>query len=236
LRLAVVFCNLERHLHAKETARVNFRELLQLPNLLSLSRIPLGLATGYFLWRDDGRSTLIAAVLLTLAGITDGLDGYLARRRGQITKLGIVLDPIADKIFAGILVIFLIWLRGFPIWLAAAVIGRDLLIMLGGLVLIDTKKVTLPSNLTGKHAFAWLAVLLASYVTRFEFGIELITPLVVLLLAASTISYIRVFYLIRKGVTPAPFVDRPWTKITRLCYVWAVSVVYLFRFYTDVLR
>lgn len=214
---------------------MNFRELLHLPNLLSLSRIPLGLATGYFLWRDDGRSTLIAAVLVTLAGITDGLDGYLARRRGQITQLGIALDPIADKFFAGILVVCLIWFRGFPIWLAAAVIGRDLLIMLGGLFLIDQQKVSLPSNLTGKHAFAWLAVLLASYVTKFEFGIELITPLVVLLLAASTIGYIRVFYLVRKGVKPEPFVDKPWTKITRLTYVLAVSAVYLFRFYTDVL-
>jgi len=215
---------------------VNPGELLQLPNLLSLSRVPLALAAGYFLWRDDGVSTLIAAVILTVAGITDGLDGYLARRRGQITRLGIALDPIADKIFAIILVVCLILFRGFPVWLAAVVVGRDLLIMLGGLFLIDKRDVTLPSNLTGKHAFAWLIVLLASYLTRFEFGIDLMTPLVVVLLIASTFAYARVFYYVRKG-RPAPvFKDCPWTKITRVILVWLVSIVYLVRFYLDVLR
>jgi len=215
---------------------VNFRELLQLPNLMSLLRIPLAAAVGYFLWRDDGLSILIAAVLLTVAGITDGLDGYLARRRGQITQLGIALDPICDKIFAIILVICLIWFRDFPIWLAVVVVARDLLILAGGMFLIDRRKVSLPSNLTGKHAFAWLAVLLASYVTRFEFGIALITPIVVILLAASTVAYARVFYIVRKGMPPLAFVDRSWTRIARLSYVWIVSAVYLIRFYLDVLR
>ncbi len=212
------------------------RELLHLPNLMSLSRVPLALAAGYFLWRDDGSATLIAAVLLTVAGITDGLDGYLARRRGQITQLGIALDPIADKIFAIILVVCLILFRDFPLWLAAVVIGRDLLILLGGLFLIDKRRISLPSNLTGKYAFAWMVVLLASYVTRFEFGIALLTPMVVVLMAASTVGYARVFFLVRKGIPPLAFVDRPWTRIVRLSFVGIVSAVFLVRFYLDVLR
>ncbi len=215
---------------------MNLRELGQLPNLMSLSRVPLAVATGYFLWRDDGRSTLIAAILLVMAGITDGLDGYLARRRGQITKLGIALDPIADKIFAVILIVCLIWFRNFPLWLAAVVVGRDLLILLGGSFLIDRREVSLPSNLTGKYAFAWLAVLLASYVTRFKFGIELLTPIVVILLAASTVVYARVFYFVRRGMPPPVFNDRPWTRATRLSLVGIVSALYLVRFYLDVLR
>lgn len=211
-------------------------ELTQLPNLLSLSRIPLAGAIGYFLWQGDGTSTLVATVLLVVAGITDGLDGYFARRSGQVTELGIALDPIADKIFAVILVICLIWFRDFPIWLAAAVVGRDLLILLGGLFLIDRKNVSLPSNLTGKYAFAWLAVLLASYVTRFEFGIRLLTPIVVILLVASTIGYARVFYFIRQGASPPVFKDRPWTRAIRLSLVVILSAMYLVRFYQDVIR
>ncbi len=215
---------------------MNVRELLQLPNLLSLSRIPLAAAAGYFLWRDDGVSTLIATILLVVAGITDGLDGYAARRRGEISDLGIALDPVADKIFAVILVFCLILFRDFPIWLASVVVGRDLLILIGGLLLIDSKKVSLPSNLTGKYAFAWLTVLLASYVTRFEYGITILTPIVVILLIASTAGYLRVFYFVRKSMPPPVFVDRAWTRAMRLSFVGILSAVYLYRFYLDVLR
>ena len=92
---------------------------LQIPNLVSLSRIAMVPFLGYYLARGDDRSTLICAILMIVAGITDGLDGYLARRLGQISKLGIALDPVADKIFAGALVLLLIFYRDFPIWLAA---------------------------------------------------------------------------------------------------------------------
>ncbi len=75
---------------------------MNLPNSITMSRIimiPLFLwiLSPHFLWQG-WEQEILASVLFVLASITDGLDGYLARSRGQITTLGMLLDPIADKI------------------------------------------------------------------------------------------------------------------------------------------
>jgi CDP-diacylglycerol--glycerol-3-phosphate 3-phosphatidyltransferase len=77
---------------------------LNLPNSITLSRIVmipllLWMLSPHFPWRGgDGAQELAASMLFILASITDGVDGYLARKRGQITTMGILLDPLADKI------------------------------------------------------------------------------------------------------------------------------------------
>ena len=114
---------------------MDYRNLGRLPNLLSLSRVVLAPVIWYFLRLDTPGATATAAGLVILAGVTDGLDGYLARKMGGVTRLGIALDPIADKLFALLLVMGLILYRGFPIWLAAAVVARDAIILIGGLLL-----------------------------------------------------------------------------------------------------
>ncbi len=215
---------------------MDFRELGRLPNLLSLSRIPLSFAVWYFVRFEDSTSIIIAASLLTLAGMTDGLDGYFARRQGQITKLGIALDPIADKFFAIILVFALIVHRDFPVWLATAVVGRDLLILIGGLFLSKDKRVSLPSNMTGKYAFGMISVLIASYVIQYPFGIAIVTPIVVVLLAASTIGYARVFYLVSHDRPVPPYEETSIRRVLRLGFLYGFSVVYLVKLYLDLLR
>ncbi len=215
---------------------MDFRELLRIPNLLSLSRIPLAFAVWYFVRFEDSTSIIIAASLLTIAGITDGLDGYLARKQGRITKLGIALDPIADKIFAIILVFALIVHRDFPVWLAVAVVGRDLLILVGGLFLSREKRVSLPSNMTGKYAFGMVSVLIASYVIQYPFGITIGTPIVVVLLTASTIGYARVFYLVSRDRPVPPYEETPVRRILRLGFLYGFSAVYLVKLYLDLLR
>jgi CDP-diacylglycerol--glycerol-3-phosphate 3-phosphatidyltransferase len=202
---------------------------------MSLSRIPLGFLVVFYLWRDDSTATLIAALLLILAGITDALDGYLARRAGNVTKLGIALDPIADKLFAGIVTIGLILFRGFPLWLAAMVIGRDLLIVGFSRFLARGRDVSLPSNLIGKWAFAWLATLLGAYVIRFEFSISILTPLVAVLLIASAISYGRVFLIVRSGGIPKPFADRTLYRSIRYSFLAAMTIVHAIMFYREFL-
>ncbi len=212
------------------------RELLQLPNLVSLSRIVLAPVIGYYLWRDTLEATIIAALLVILAGITDGLDGYLARRTNRVTPLGIVLDPIADKLFAILVVICLILFRQFPVWLAAAIVGRDLLIVAGGALLKSKRPMTLPPNLTGKWTFVSLAVLLGAYVIRFEFSIAMMTPIVVALLAASLVSYGKVFYKIKVGEAIKPFADRPVFKATRFTLLAATVVAHVIMFYVEFLK
>jgi len=210
-------------------------ELRQLPNLVSLSRIALIPLLGYYLASDAPHAVAVCVGLISLAGITDGLDGILARRLGQITPLGIALDPIADKIFAGALVILLVIFRQFPIWLASVIVGRDLIILLAGLILLKDKEVVIPSNLTGKYTFAALVVLLLSYVMRFDFGIAVMTWIALVLIAVSVCGYARVFQRVRSG-RPAPvFADKPVYRWLRIVVTVFISMAWLLRFATDVL-
>jgi CDP-diacylglycerol--glycerol-3-phosphate 3-phosphatidyltransferase len=171
--------------------------------------------------------------MFVAAAVSDGLDGYLARRRNQVTDLGIMLDPIADKVFAGVLVIMLIIFRDFPLWLAAAIIGRDLAILALGAVLLGKRHKPVSPNLTGKYAFAAVAVLLGSYVIVFPFGISLMTPIAVGLLVLSTVSYGHTFrHVARQGTVPSRQ-DRPVWKWSRIGLTLAVSALYLWRLYWD---
>ncbi len=108
---------------------------MNLPNSITLSRIA---AIPLFLWvlspvspiRAPGHQELAAALLFFLASVTDGLDGYLARRRGQITTVGVLLDPLADKLMVSAAYIVLV---GYvpeivPAWIATLVIGREFLV------------------------------------------------------------------------------------------------------------
>jgi CDP-diacylglycerol--glycerol-3-phosphate 3-phosphatidyltransferase len=192
------------------------RELMQIPNLLSLSRIFIAPVIGYYIWLDNPTASAIAAVLMFLAGITDGLDGYMARRLGQVSNLGVALDPICDKIMAAIIVIFVLLFRDFPFWLVAIILGRDLGIMILGSILLRGRDLTLPSNLSGKYAFGCIASLLFSYIIRYDFGIQLFLYPSLILLATSTIGYTRVFLAVRRDLPPPLFKDKPLYANIRL--------------------
>lgn len=210
---------------------ISASEMLQPANLLSLSRVLLTPFIGYYLWRGDSQATIICVALLAVAGITDGLDGYVARRLNQVSRLGTILDPLADKLLAAALVVMLILFRGLPFWLAVVIVGRDLLILAAGLVLLKDNDIVVPSNLTGKYTFAAIAVLLGSYVIRFDFGITLMTYVTITLIAASTIIYARCFVLLKRGVSPTPFVDTPLYWIARTLVAISVLRVYFYKLY-----
>jgi CDP-diacylglycerol--glycerol-3-phosphate 3-phosphatidyltransferase len=84
-----------------------------------------------FPWHSGfGEQELLASVLFILASITDGVDGYLARKRGQITTMGILLDPLADKIMVTAAFIALVAYNPsvVKVWIAVVIIGREFLI------------------------------------------------------------------------------------------------------------
>jgi CDP-diacylglycerol--glycerol-3-phosphate 3-phosphatidyltransferase len=109
---------------------------VNLPNYITLSRIaaiPLiiwVLTTSYFGPQQNTLRVLLASGIFILASITDGVDGYLARRRGQITTMGVLLDPLADKLMIAAAYITLVQLIPsiVNVWVAVIVIGREFLI------------------------------------------------------------------------------------------------------------
>ena len=108
---------------------------MNLPNSITMSRIimiPLFLwiLSPHFPCTAGGVQELSAAVLFVLASMTDGVDGYLARRRGQITTMGMLLDPLADKIMVTAAIIELVAYTPqiVKVWIAVVIIGREFLI------------------------------------------------------------------------------------------------------------
>lgn len=80
------------------------------------------------------RERFDAAILMfVLAGLSDGLDGFLARRFDWRTRLGLILDPLADKLLMVSVFLTMTVMGLIPVWLAIAVIGRDLILVAGGL-------------------------------------------------------------------------------------------------------
>lgn len=212
------------------------RQFLSLPNLLSISRVLLTPFVALALAEDSPHGTVLCIVLFVVAAVTDWLDGFAARRMGAITPLGVALDPIADKIFAGVVVLLLIPYRGFPVWMAAIVLGRDLVILAAGAFLLRGRRLSLPSNLIGKYTFAAIAVLLASHVVRFEFGIALFTWLTVVFSGLSLLSYSRTFLTVRAGNPVPSFQDTAAKLYLRVGATLTVAVIYLYRFWFDILQ
>ncbi len=107
--------------------------VLTLPNVISLARILLLVLFCWLLFGPDRR--VPATVVLMVIGVTDFLDGYLARRFHQVSTLGKVLDPVADRLVlvTGILAITIY--GAVPAWLAGVVLGRELVVSLAVLAL-----------------------------------------------------------------------------------------------------
>jgi CDP-diacylglycerol--glycerol-3-phosphate 3-phosphatidyltransferase len=108
---------------------------MNLPNSITMSRIVmipllLWILTPHFPWHGYGAQEIAASVLFVLASITDGLDGYLARKRRQITTMGMLLDPLADKIMvAGALIALVAYNpQVVKVWIVVVIIGREFLI------------------------------------------------------------------------------------------------------------
>lgn len=109
---------------------------MNLPNLLTLSRIfAVPLLVVVLLTRVynperqvESLSVILATVIFLGASITDYFDGYLARRRRQVTTLGMLLDPIADKLLISAAFISLVELGWAPAWMVLIIVGRELAI------------------------------------------------------------------------------------------------------------
>lgn len=104
--------------------------ITKLPNLLTLSRIVLTPLIVYAILREQASAALI---LMIIAGISDGLDGFLAKRFQQQTTIGAYLDPIADKLLLVSCIVALFLIDRVPLFLFLAVLFRDVIILLGAL-------------------------------------------------------------------------------------------------------
>lgn len=168
---------------------------MNLPNLLSLSRIAL---MPFIILALKNEQSLALLLLMLAAVATDYFDGFFARKQNQISELGKILDPLADKVCIDVMVIFLSLWRGFPWWATALIILRDLLILAGGLVVMKKIKHVPASNWPGKVTSTVLALAIILYsfdVSSFQF---LVLAIGLIMVVVSGIIYLTTSGIIKR--------------------------------------
>ncbi len=147
------------------------RKALTASNALSLFRIVLLVPIYHALSQNTTKGNLLALFLIILAIISDYLDGFLARRLGQITDWGKVLDPVADKICIFFVCLFLA-LPGrenpLPIWFLGLYLIREIGIFAGGYMIYRRQGIVVKSNIWGKSTTTVLSLMLISYVLKLQ--------------------------------------------------------------------
>src|ERR1035437_2159996 len=165
----------------------------------------LWILSPHFVWQGHGEQEILASVLFVMASITDGIDGYLARKRKQITTMGILLDPLADKIMVTGALIALVAYNPqvVKVWIAVLIIGREFLIS-GLRSIASSEGFTIQASDLGKlktvvQIVSVVSAILAHHWDQWQFGF-LIVPVRWIAIAAiyftvlvSTISAVDYF-------------------------------------------
>lgn len=166
-------------------------ELFTVSNLLSFLRIFL--AIPIYLFVSDFNTELLLAVI-SIAIITDFLDGYFARKFNQITDIGKILDPFADKVCTTTGFIALSIYQDFPVWITVLIIIRDIFILLGSLFILQKSKLITPSNIPGKVTVFFLSLLAIVHILKITVLFWPITILVILSIVVSAYNYLLVLF------------------------------------------
>ena len=116
----------ERQVTRKSVRKVTREELTNLPNILTMMRIALIPPVMVLLLLESPKASFIAALLAGLAAITDWLDGWLARRSGQVSLVGKLLDPLADKLLVMAILVVSTQLHRIPGWFVVLLLSREL--------------------------------------------------------------------------------------------------------------
>lgn len=144
----------------------------------------------------NGNGILVASIFF-VAYLTDILDGYVARKTNDVSEYGKIVDPLADKIFVGVVVVAMLWMGQLPVWFVVVILSRDLIILSVGIWAGRRFKVVLPSNYPGKAAVLAIALTLFLTVLGLSSGVLVfMQTLSVTLMAISLVLYgNRVFEL-----------------------------------------
>ena len=173
--------------------------MLTLPNILTLSRILAVPILVFLLWKPSWFDYGITFVLYCLVGLTDYFDGYLARAKGTVSRLGVFLDPIADKIMVGAVIMMLVSTRnssGAPIIHSFHLIPAMVIL---------------------------LREIIVSGLREFLAGLQVSVPVSRLAKWKTTFQLVALGALILAGAVP----QWPWVHVVGLISLWAAAVLTL---------
>jgi len=139
---------------------------MNIPNALTIIRLLLIPGFVYYFFSPMENGIRIAIVIFVIAGLTDILDGFIARRYNLITRLGIVLDPLADKLMLLTVLISITLRNQIPFWIIVVVAIKETLLILGAINLFNVHDIVVPANKFGK--ISTIAFYIAILAVAFE--------------------------------------------------------------------
>ena len=149
--------------------------ILNLPNILTMTRIAAIPVMAVILFSPTKSAGFWAAVVFSLASITDWLDGYLARRMGIVTVFGKFLDPIADKLIVMAALIMILPFNRVPAWMVLVILGREIIIT-GLRGIASSEGIVIQASDLGKFKTIFQLVAIIGLLLHFDynwfFGIE----------------------------------------------------------------
>ena len=157
---------------------MNFKDILLLPNLITLFRF-FSAVYLFFYYSPQDFNVFILVSIIAIIGLSDSLDGIVARRYNLVSELGVILDPLTDRI---VFIILLFWLNIFiPNSLIYAILLREFLVLIGSLyVLIKGLKINVSNK--GKFATVLLFINICLFVINSSLSIPFINQLTVIVI------------------------------------------------------
>lgn len=147
---------------------------MNVPNFLTLSRV-LAVPVFILLMQDTTPlRALVAGIVFSLASATDWLDGYLARKWGQVTKIGKLFDPIADKILVTAALVILVRMEIIPAWIAVVIIGREFAVT-GLRAIAASDGIVIPAETAGKYKVGTQILAVISLLLDYHLGTAWLT-------------------------------------------------------------
>jgi CDP-diacylglycerol--glycerol-3-phosphate 3-phosphatidyltransferase len=171
------------------------------PNFISLTRLLIVVPIIYLHMENDYQVNLTIMILITYGIFSDYLDGLVARKTDEVSELGKMLDPVADKLMAFFLFLYTVWLGWIPVWYFVLGVFRDLTIMAGSAYIKRIRGKVAMAVMSGKisvnvMALYWVSVFFFREATTIHTVLMIAS---VIMMVLSYIHYIHRFNQIRKG-------------------------------------
>jgi len=177
-------------------------KIFNLPNSLSFLRI---LLIPWFLYYFHTGNLTVSVTLMIIAILSDWFDGQTARWTNEVSEMGKILDPLADKLCLASVALYFLWVGQLPLWFVLFVVSRDALIFLGAAYVKFRHRVVTTSLWPGKWAVGFLSMMFIAMVVPHPFFEryalkESFMYLSVVMLFYSFVEYCLRFYRIQKGL------------------------------------
>ena len=194
-----------------------------LSNKITLGRLGLTFIMVGFLTSALPYSKTAALLTFALAGLSDWLDGFFARRRQQISAFGQLMDPLADKILVSAAFVSFVAVHQVPAWIVITIISREFLIT--GLRLLAVQRGTvLPAGRWGKHKMIWQTIAIVTIML----GLALQQDLLPLWLGATHVAFVNTFNTWFAYVSLSlSLIVGALTVISGVIYLWESQNLYM---------